>query len=619
MALIMAVACLGFEPTMATAAATACPVHIEPPSQLLRACTTELGREAGWLHTRIELQWDGMGSPERVLGLGMPNPPSIQLRQFIQPGASMAPPVPLAEGTLLLDIQADTPAGQRPLPGPQMAVPVHLQVGYNRFELRSQLRFNPLHPPEARLYTAAGWDAWDKQHTFIAGMVLGLLLTLLGSLGMMVSLSRERSYLAYAGLALCYALGVLTVQGYLQLPWSETGRWNQDILPGLTILGALCHGAFAISFLQLRERQPWALRAYAVMLTGLVLTPLLLPRAWADQAMLPLFGLFALLMSVVAGRAWLLRIPGAHWYAGGTAAFSLCSVALFGLAGNGLNPFPQVYFFDYLKIGYLLEMSCFCAAQVQRLLELARQQLATRQRQLDDTRALLGTTQALQNALQESADNRLLLASTSHDLAQPLAALRMTVGALRSQAQLDPAHFQHLDQALLHAQTLLHTVVDQARTQHRQAAQAETVMLGELLTQVVQRHQASAQAKGLRLSCVDSSQEIRASALVLHRLLDNLVSNAVRYTQRGRVLLGLRWRSGALELQVLDTGMGLREGQLLALQRPFEQADAQAAHGHGLGLYIVRSLCVECGYVLSVRSEPGQGSCFAVQLPRPEA
>jgi signal transduction histidine kinase len=210
----------------------------------------------------------------------------------------------------------------------------------------------------------------------------------------------------------------------------------------------------------------------------------------------------------------------------------------------------------------------------------------------------------------------LLLASTSHDLAQPLAALRMTVSALRSQAQPDPAHFQHLDQALLHAQTLLHGVLDQARDQHRQAAQAETVMLGELLAQVVQRHQASAQAKGLRLSCVDSSQEIRASALVLHRLLDNLVSNAVRYTLRGRVVLGLRWRSGgALELQVLDTGMGLRESQLQALQRPFEQVDAQAAQGHGLGLYIVRSLCFECGYALSVRSVPGRGSCFAIRLP----
>jgi signal transduction histidine kinase len=103
--------------------------------------------------------------------------------------------------------------------------------------------------------------------------------------------------------------------------------------------------------------------------------------------------------------------------------------------------------------------------------------------------------------------------------------------------------------------------------------------------------------------------------MVLHRLLDNLVSNAVRYTQRGRVLIGLRWRPGALELQVLDTGMGLREGQLAALRQPFQQINAQAAQGHGLGLYIVRSLCAESGYLLSVHSEPGRGSCFAIRMP----
>jgi signal transduction histidine kinase len=242
---------------------------------------------------------------------------------------------------------------------------------------------------------------------------------------------------------------------------------------------------------------------------------------------------------------------------------------------------------------------------------------------LEDAQALLHTTQALQQAQAEVSVNRLLLASTSHDLAQPLAALRMTLGALRSQAQLAPAHFQQLDEVLLHAQTLLRGVLDEARSQHRQAQADESVMLGELLAQVAQRHQASAQAKGLRLSWVDSAQELRAPALVLHRLLDNLVSNAVRYTQRGRIVLGLRLRPGALELQVLDTGLGLSAQQIAALQQPFQPTDAQAAQGHGLGyglgLYIVRSLCHECGYVLSVRSVLGRGSCFAVRIPLPRA
>jgi signal transduction histidine kinase len=500
-------------------------------------------------------------------------------------------------------------------------------------ELRAQLRGNPLHMPAAQLYSPAAWQAWQSHHTLMAGMVLGLLLTLLVSLGLTYSLGRERSYLAYAALTLCYALGTLQMQGYLQpalqaLCWPEAPAWNQRVLPWLALLGALCHGAFAISFLQLRQRQPWGFAATALLmglLAALALLaglPQVLPWALADQLLLPLMAGYFLVLLVLAARAVALRMPGAGWYGAGALAF-VGGAVLLGLAGNGLNPFPSLYVLDYPRIGYLLEMSCFCAAQVQRLLGVVRQRQAMRQRQLEDAQALLHTTQALQQAQAEVSVNRLLLASTSHDLAQPLAALRMTLGALRSQAQLAPAHFQQLDEVLLHAQTLLRGVLDEARSQHRQAQADESVMLGELLAQVAQRHQASAQAKGLRLSWVDSAQELRAPALVLHRLLDNLVSNAVRYTQRGRIVLGLRLRPGALELQVLDTGLGLSAQQIAALQQPFQPTDAQAAQGHGLGyglgLYIVRSLCHECGYVLSVRSVLGRGSCFAVRIPLPRA
>jgi signal transduction histidine kinase len=586
-------------------------------TQVLTDCTAELSRQGGWLHTRIALQWPGTGDAQRILALGMPDPAAMQLRQW----HGLAQPTS-TPGELLLSIQADSPASQRPAQSLQLAVPLRLHPGLNLLELRGQLRGNPLHMPSAQLYSAAAWQDWNSRHTLIAGMLLGLLLTLLVSLGLSYSLGRDRSYLAYAALTLCYVLGTLQLQGYLQTYLQAffsplAPAWNQRVLPSLVILGGLCQGAFALSFLQLSQRQPRGTWVLLWLMALLALLPWVQPPALADQLLLPLMSWYLLTILALAAKAVRMRQPGAKWYGLGALAFALCSVLLFGLAGNGLNPFPSIYLFDYPRLGYLLEMGCFCAAQVQRLLDMVRQRQTMRQRQLEDTQALLHSSQALQQAQAEVSMSRLLLASTSHDLAQPLAALRMTVGALRNQAQPDPAHYRQLDELLSHAQALLRSVLDQARHQHHQAEQTQSLMLGELFAQVVLRHQASAQAKGLRLSWVDSAQALHAPALVLHRLLDNLLSNAVRYTPRGRIVLGLRRRPGMLELQVLDTGLGLGAGQLAALQQPFQQVNTQAAQGHGLGLYIVRSLCHECGYTLHVRSELGRGSCFAIGLPQP--
>jgi signal transduction histidine kinase len=98
-------------------------------------------------------------------------------------------------------------------------------------------------------------------------------------------------------------------------------------------------------------------------------------------------------------------------------------------------------------------------------------------------------------------------------------------------------------------------------------------------------------------------------------VLRNLLSNALRYTPSGRVVLGVRRRGGGVELQVLDTGPGLAAAQVDTLLRPFEQGRTGAADGFGLGLFIVRSLCEQAGWTLRIRSRVGRGSCFAVWIP----
>jgi two-component system, sensor histidine kinase len=106
---------------------------------------------------------------------------------------------------------------------------------------------------------------------------------------------------------------------------------------------------------------------------------------------------------------------------------------------------------------------------------------------------------------------------------------------------------------------------------------------------------------------------------VLRRVLSNLVANALRYTPKGRVLVGCRRRAGAVEIQVLDTGIGIAPDETAKVFGEFYQPSNVARgeeHGMGLGLAIVQRLAGLLGAAVQVRSVPGRGSVFSVTLPR---
>jgi signal transduction histidine kinase len=104
---------------------------------------------------------------------------------------------------------------------------------------------------------------------------------------------------------------------------------------------------------------------------------------------------------------------------------------------------------------------------------------------------------------------------------------------------------------------------------------------------------------------------------LLYRILNNLVANAIRYTQQGRIVLGVRRRTNAIEIQIWDTGPGIASDTLTNLLQAFQQAEhaGQNAAGYGLGLFIVNTLCKQCGYQLKIHSRLGKGSGFCLWIP----
>jgi CheY-like chemotaxis protein len=125
-----------------------------------------------------------------------------------------------------------------------------------------------------------------------------------------------------------------------------------------------------------------------------------------------------------------------------------------------------------------------------------------------------------------------------------------------------------------------------------------------------------AQIKGLRLRCLSSHLTARSDPLLFKRLLNNLIANAIRYTEKGGVLIACRRRQGKTWVEVWDTGIGIPADKTAEIFEEFKQlGDGARSQGSGLGLAIVARTAALLGLEIRVRSRPGRGSMFAVELP----
>jgi two-component system, sensor histidine kinase len=234
----------------------------------------------------------------------------------------------------------------------------------------------------------------------------------------------------------------------------------------------------------------------------------------------------------------------------------------------------------------------------------------------------------------EAADRAksVFLAAASHDLRQPIHALGLFLTALRSMSQSASVRTNDLAEICRRMQAsldglgqLLNMLLDVSRLDAN-AVQVERAPTSaqRLLEELDQDFHQLAAEKGLRLHVASSRLWVDTDPTVLRRILVNLVSNAVRYTSRGRVLIGCRLRGTEVEFQVWDSGIGIPPEQRDAIFGEFFQIGQSTAAGHeshglGLGLSIVKRSAQLLGASLDVRSIPGRGSMFSIRVPRCEA
>ena len=212
------------------------------------------------------------------------------------------------------------------------------------------------------------------------------------------------------------------------------------------------------------------------------------------------------------------------------------------------------------------------------------------------------------------------LAAASHDLRQPLHAMELLVSALSGKPLTEDARsiVSDMQESLAFTQRLLDSLLDVSELEAGAITPTiGAVPLAPLLRRIRQQYLGIARDKGLDLRLVLSSVVVRSDPGLLERIFDNLVSNAVRYTDEGRVLIGCRRRDGVVRLEVWDSGPGIPEAAQSMIFDDFCQLDSSAKErgaGLGLGLGLVRRLAELLEHKVRLRSVPGRGSVFWIEL-----
>jgi signal transduction histidine kinase len=266
--------------------------------------------------------------------------------------------------------------------------------------------------------------------------------------------------------------------------------------------------------------------------------------------------------------------------------------------------------------------SVLAAEELQRVNESLERRVTARTAELTQLNGELAAAKAEADAANLSKTR--FIAAASHDILQPLNAARLFTSALveRMERSKDGELVRNVDSSLEAVEEILSALLDISRLDAgAMKAEPGPVRVGDMLQALALEFGPAARKKGLKLTLVPCGLTVQTDRKLLRRVLQNLVSNAVKYTREGRVLMGCRRRGRVLSIEVHDTGPGIPEAKLGLIFQEFQrlQSDGDGTSGLGLGLSIVERMAKVMDAPVKVRSTPGRGSVFAIEVPLAEA
>ncbi|CAM4168138.1 PAS domain-containing hybrid sensor histidine kinase/response regulator [Pseudoalteromonas ostreae] len=231
-------------------------------------------------------------------------------------------------------------------------------------------------------------------------------------------------------------------------------------------------------------------------------------------------------------------------------------------------------------------------------------------------------TLAKREAEQANDSKTRFLALASHDILQPLNAARLYLAAIdeKSLADININNFEKLGASLDSTVHLMSALLEIAKLE--QGAMTPTprhFSIDDILAPLRNEYAILSSEKGLKLTVRSGQHIVHSDITYLRRIVQNLVSNAVKYTSTGKVLVACRKRKHHLRIEVWDTGSGISEVEQTKIFNDFYRVEASDNKGVGLGLSVVKRMVDLLSIRLDVRSTPQKGSCFSIEIPYGES
>ena len=438
------------------------------------------------------------------------------------------------------------------------------------------------------------------------------------------------AYIAYAGSTLLYLMHSDGVA--YQYLWPDFPKFNSiaSMVTGSILIVSAC--TYARVFLGTKKRHPYVDK----LLLAVIFGTLLLDGSalFVDNQIIKKLLVFMSLVAVcactfsgiVAART---RFKEVRFF-----LFAWLGIVAASLLMNLRHWFgleiSQDFQFDFMRVVMVVDAAMMGLAIGDRYNQLRSARQAATLRSLNEAQQNLNLTKRLnelekQYAIAEAAvENKdQQISNTIHDLRQPLHALRLNIGELVDGETGATVQTSEIEQTFSYLEDLVasHLAHSGGMTQNAgQADPANSAVLStnEILSSVFEMFKPDAEAKGLELVYVPTSLEVDLENLVLMRLVTNLVSNAIKYTDDGKVLFGCRLSGDNIRLEVHDTGPGLDVEEFeLAKKRKYRlNSDDQHKTGNGFGLAIVNNLVKEHDLKLWLHIGRRNGSGIILKLPR---
>jgi signal transduction histidine kinase len=532
----------------------------------------------------------------------------------------------------ILDLRESSTFTERPRPERLLAVPLDVAAGQTA-ELLIGYRSTGTTALPLSIETPASFDeryAREDALNIACYAAVGVLALLSVLQALTFGQSSQLNFALYLGAALLYIAHMDGIT--FQYLWPDSPVWNSYASVPLRLAMSATALWFTRSFVQPKKLSP----ALDRVMLGLIGVAALLSAGWffvTESQLKTLAYLVASLSAgICCGAALLAQVRGQS----AMRFFTLGWIGVFvGLSLTTIaNNFPSLIVlttadaapkYTIMFNALTFYMALADRARVWRLERDAamRGEIEALHERRKVTDELHAAERARLEALLLAQTKTRQLAMASHDIRQPLASLRLTVERLAKERGAEGELADGLIQSVEYLQRLTDIysglpIRDTTSSEGKQSSRPEDIdsfPIATVLDNVELMFRDEAVAKGLALRSRKCRAEVRGDAMIAMRLVSNLVANAVKYTEHGKILLGCRRHHAKLRVVVADTGPGIEADELARVMHLQERGRAAGdVEGHGLGLGIANALAQSGGYKLSCRSIPGKGTAFFVEF-----